>query len=133
MGSTKNTSGQIEAYTIEFQHRPSYLYAYIRGKEYDLETAKTYWQEILKECQKLGCKKILVEEDMEGSLSMQDMYEISAEYPDMGFRNILVAFVDRHPSHQQLNRFAEMVATNRGGKVRVFDTVAEAKEWILVN
>lgn len=133
MGSTKNNSEQTKAYKIEFQQRPSYLYAYVTGKEYDLETAKAYWLEILEECQKVGCKKILVEEDMEGSLSMQDMYEISAEYPDMGFRHILVAFVDRHPSHQQLNRFAEMVATNRGGRVRVFDTVAEAKEWILVN
>lgn len=131
-----NTESDLESknlYTIEFQQRPTYLYALVSGKNDSLEVTRKYWMEILEECRQSGVEKLLVEEDLERSLSMQEIYEFAAEYSLMGFREILVAFVDRYPSHQQLNRFGELVATNRGSRIRVFDTVTEAKQWLLVN
>ncbi|MEO6589570.1 MAG: hypothetical protein ABIP06_09720 [Pyrinomonadaceae bacterium] len=88
---------------------------------------------MLEECRQNGFNKLLVEEDLESGLSMQEVYEFASEYAQMGFREILVAFVDRHPAHQQLNRFAELVATNRGGRLRVFDSVTDAKQWLLIS
>ena len=88
---------------------------------------------MLEECRKHGFDKLLVEEDLEKRLSMQEIYEFASQYSQLGFHTILVAFVDRHPAHQQLNRFGEMVATNRGGRVRIFDTISDAKQWLLTN
>ena len=64
---------------------------------------------------------------------MQKIYRFASEYFQLGFHKILVAFVDRHPAHQKLNLFGEMVATNRGGRVRIFDTISDAKQWLLTN
>lgn len=133
MSDTSKQSEQEKPYKIEFDQRPKYLYAFVSGRHDNIENARKCWLDILDACHKFEADKLLVEENIEGNISMEEMYKLSSEFPSMGFRNILVAFVDRHLSHQKLNRFGEVVATNRGGKVRVFDTVAEAKEWILVN
>lgn len=133
MSSIKSDFESGELYTIEFQQRPKYLYALVSGRHDNIENARKCWLEMLDACHKFDYRKLLVEENIEGNISMEEMYKLASEFPEMGFRDILVAFVDLHPSHQKLNRFGETVATNRGGRVRVFDTVAEAKEWILVN
>lgn len=131
--SSKTILEQADLYNIEFEHRPKYLYAFISGKDDSLEITKSYWRKMLDECRTHGFDKLLVEENLEGSLSMQEVYEFASEYAEMGFREILVAFVDRFPEQQQLNRFAELVANNRGGRIRVFDTVSDAKQWLLIS
>ena len=35
--------------------------------------------------------------------------------------------------HQDLNKFGELIATNRGVRVAVFDTVRETEKWLLAN
>jgi hypothetical protein len=133
MSSIKTNLEPTDLYTIEFEHRPKYLYASVSGKDDSLEITRSYWQEMLDECRKHGFDKLLVEENLEGSLSMQEVYEFASEYAQMGFREILVAFVDRYPEQRQLNRFGELVATNRGGRIRVFDSVTDAKQWLLIS
>lgn len=133
MSSTKTSLPPTDLYTIEFDHRPKYLYAFVSGEDDNLEITRNYWLEMLEECRKHGFDKLLVEENLQGSLSMQEVYEFASEYAGLGFREILVAFVDRHPEQQQLNRFGELVATNRGGRIRVFDSVGEAKQWLLIS
>jgi hypothetical protein len=133
MSSTKIILEPADLYTIEFEHRPKYLYALVSGKDDSLEITRSYWQKMLDECRKHGFDKLLVEENLEGSLSMQEVYEFASEYARMGFREILVAFVDRYPEQRQLNRFGELVATNRGGRIRVFDSVTDAKQWLLIS
>ncbi|MGI9056212.1 MAG: hypothetical protein ACR2F2_10475 [Pyrinomonadaceae bacterium] len=133
MSNTTISLETSDLYTIEFEHRPKYLYAFISGKDDSLEITRSYWQEMLNECRTHRFDKLLVEENLEGSLSMQEVYEFASEYLQMGFRQIIVAFVDRYPEQQQLNRFGELVATNRGGRIRVFDSVTDAKQWLLIN
>jgi predicted GNAT family acetyltransferase len=131
MNNTETSTEKTDLYTIEFQHRPKYLYAYVTGSEINLEIVKDYCRKILEECRKHGFDKILIEQNIEASLSMQEVYEFSSEFPSMGFREMFVAFVDRYPSHRQVNVFGELVATNRGSRARVCDTVTEAKQWLL--
>lgn len=133
MSSTNISLEVSDLYTIEFEHRPKYLYAFVSGEDDSLDITRSYWQQMLEECRQHGFDKLLVEENLEGSLSMQEVYEFASEYAHMGFRDILVAFVDRHAAHQQLNRFGELVATNRGGRIRVFDSVSDAKQWLLIS
>lgn len=133
MSSTTEGFEQEKIYSIEYQQRPKYLYALVSGRHDNIENARKCWLEMLDACLKFEYDKLLVEENIEGNISMEEMYKLASEFPEMGFRNILVAFVDLHPSHQKLNRFGEVVATNRGGRVRVCDTIAEAKQWLLVN
>jgi hypothetical protein len=133
MSNIKSSLEPADLYTIEFEHRPKYLYAFISGKDDSLEITRSYWQKMLDECRTHGFDKLLVEENLEDSLSMPEVYEFASEYLEMGFRQIIVAFVDRYPEQRQLNRFGELVATNRGGRIRVFDSVSDAKQWLLIN
>lgn len=133
MNSNKGNLNTSDLYTIEFEHRPKYLYAFISGKDDSLDITRSYWLEMLEECRQHGFDKLLVEEALENRLSMNEIYEFASEYASLGFHKILVAFVDRYPAHQQLNRFGELVATNRGGRIRMFDTISDAKQWLLTN
>ena len=64
---------------------------------------------------------------------MLEMYQIAAEIPQIGFANILIAFVDRYLEQQDLNQFGELVATNRGLRAKVFNDVKEAEIWLSEN
>jgi len=56
------------------------------------------------------------------------MYRFTSEILDIGFSGIRVAFVDRHLNQRELNKFGELVATNRGLLAKVFDDAEKAEE-----
>ena len=118
-------------YTLVFEYRPEYLYAFVTGEKDSYEISKRYWQEIADECKKAGFKKVLIEEDIAENVSMSDMYQFCAEIPQLGFFGIRVAFVDRKQDQQQLNQFGETVATNRGLLSRVFNNFEAGEKWLL--
>ena len=118
-------------YELSFEYRPKYLYAYVTGEEDSYEISKQFWLEIAAECKKSDVKKVLIEEDIIENVSMSDMYRFASEIPQLGFTGIRVAFVDVQLDQQDLNKFGETVATNRGLLSRVFTNAAEAEKWLL--
>ncbi len=124
-------SSRAKPYTLEFEQRPEYLYAYVRGEKDSLEISLQYWKEIADECWRAGYKKVFIEEDIKEEGSTIEMYQFSSELPNIGFSGIRVAFVDRHLDQQELNKFGELVATNRGVNGKVFNSSQEAEEWLL--
>jgi len=85
-------------------------------------------------CQREKCTVALVEENLTGpSINLLEVFAIvSSEVPKAWPWVTQVAFVDVNPEHSWENRaFAEDVAINRGLMMRVFQTVADAKEWLL--
>ncbi|MEP6901681.1 MAG: hypothetical protein ABJA66_08025 [Actinomycetota bacterium] len=130
-GKIPKTPDSSKPYEMSFEYRPQYLYAFVSGEEDSYEISKQYWQEIAAECKKSKCKKVLIEEDIAENVSMADMYQFASEILEIGFVGIRVAFVDRQGEQQQLNKFGETVATNRGLLSRVFNNAAEAEKWLL--
>jgi hypothetical protein len=66
-------------------------------------------------------------------MSIIEMYQFTSEIPNIGFSGIRVAFVDRRLNQQELNKFGELVATNRGLNGKIFNSSEEAEEWLLSN
>ncbi len=126
-------SSRAKPYTLEFEQRPEYLYAYVRGEKDSLEISLQYWKEIADECWRAGYKKVFIEEDIKEEVSIIEMYQFTSEIPNIGFSGIRVAFVDRHLNQQELNKFGELVATNRGVNGKIFNSSEEAEEWLLLN
>jgi hypothetical protein len=126
-------SGDSKAYRISFEHRPAYLYAYVSGERDSLEISLGFWREIAAECEKSQARKVLIEEDIEEGVSLVEMYQIAAAIPQMGFANVLIAFVDRYLEQKDLNEFGELVATNRGLRAKSFNDFREAEKWLLEN
>lgn len=118
-------------YQLTFEYFPEYLYAFATAEEDSLELSLAYWQEIAAEVEDKGYKKILVEEDIEKIIdSVFDMYQFINELMDL-FKDIRVAFVDRHLTEHEINRFGELVATNRGMICKIFDEREKAEKGLL--
>jgi hypothetical protein len=130
MSSGRTDSGK--QYNIEFEDRSEYLYAYVTGEKDNVEISSQYWNEIAEECRRNNYKKVLVEEDISDTVaSVLELYQFAAELPKLGFAGIYIAFVDRYIEQNELNKFVELVASNRGLTGRVFNDVNEAEKWLL--
>lgn len=128
---TFNETDASKPYDLSFEHHPDYLYAYVTGNQDNYEISRQYWQEIADECGRIGCTKLLIEEDIPEIVSIAEMYQIASDIPYMGFTGVRIAFVDRYIQHQDLNEFGELVATNRGVYGKIFNDADEARQWLL--
>ena len=130
MSGGQTDSGKL--YEIRFEHRAEYLYAYVTGEKDSIEISTQYWREIAEECRNANYKKVLVEEDIKESIaSVFELYQFASELPNYGFAGVYIAFVERYIEQNELNRFVELVAGNRGLKGRIFNDVNEAEKWLL--
>lgn len=128
--SRREDASASDELTLRFEKRPQYLYAFITGQQDSLEASRKVWAKISAECQALGYKKVLVEEEVETNVELVEMYDLCAELVDLGFHGVQIAFVDRVAEQSADNLFAEDVAVNRGLWGRVFSSVAEAEAWL---
>jgi hypothetical protein len=126
------TSDGGKEYTITFELRPGYLYAYVKGDADSYYISHAYWSDVSVECAKHQVKKLLVEEDLAKPInSVSEVFQGAAERAFMGLSGLKIAFVDRHPDHREQNLFGELVATNRGLFCKVFDDVQEGEKWLI--
>ena len=126
------TSDGAKGYTITFELRPKYLYAYIKGEADSYDISHAYWTDISAECAKHKVKKLLVDEDLGKPIdSVSEVFQGAAERAFMGLSGLKIAFVDRHPDHREQNLFGELVATNRGLFCKVFDDLQEGEKWLV--
>lgn len=118
-----------QPYTLSFEQRPEYLYAYVEGEKDNYDISISFWRDIAAECARLQARRVLVDENIKGNVSMADMYKVAAEIPSM-FSGIAIAFVDRYADQQEINQFGELVAQNRGVRGRYFKSIDAAEEWL---
>jgi hypothetical protein len=127
-----NKKNSPKPYSISFEHRPDYLYAYVAGDADSYEISKAYWLEVAQECQRHDTQKLLVDEDITEQISaVSEVFHGASERPHMGLSGVKIAFVDRHVEQHEQNLFGELVATNRGLLCKVFKNFAEGEEWLL--
>ena len=115
---------------IDYKRYPTYLHATITG-ENNPQTFAQYTGEILKECKKQNCRRVLMEEKLEGSrMSTTNIFTMIEDASDvaLGFYEAL-AFVNEKLGEAAY--FAETVAVNRGIPIVIFDSVADAEKWLL--
>ena len=119
-------------YDLTFEVRDKYLYAYVVGEHDTFEICFAYWSEIADKLREVGRDRVLIVEDIAEESPMVDVYELASRLPDIGFRGIMIAFVDRYASHQELNEFGVLVGSNRGLIGRAFGDEEEAEKWLLL-
>ena len=95
------------------------------------DVVSQYMRDVLHECQKEECFRVLIDERLEGErLNAGDVFEVASE----GAMNALgvfqaVAYVDERMG--VMADFAETVAINRGMPVKVFRSVVDAERWLV--
>lgn len=119
------------SYKLTINQKPSYLHAVVTGLN-SRETVAQYLEEILLECKARNCFRVMIEEHLQGPrLGTLDVFQI-AEEGSILVKGMLkaIAYVDIN-AESDLMQFAENVAVNRGLRVTVFSTVADAEKWLL--
>lgn len=118
------------SYQLKIIEKPSYLHVIVTGAN-TMENVVGYLKDLLRECESRQCYNVLIEEQLTGRrLETWDVYQIASDSSAQArgvFRN--VAYVDVN-SAGDLMKFAETVANNRGVPMTVFNTVAEAEQWL---
>ncbi|MCU1289525.1 MAG: hypothetical protein JWN60_1754 [Acidobacteria bacterium] len=117
-------------YTIKFEDRGEYLYAFVGGETLTPEIAEQYWEEIARERVNLKKIKILIEKDFVQSVSLAEMYEMGVNLSS-NFKGKRIAFLDRR-GNDEVNEFGQMVAQNQGVKMKVFKSIEDAEKWLIV-
>ena len=117
------------SYRLTCETRKNYLFCHVEGED-SLETSRAYWREIAGKCDELGLSKVLVEEELEGQLTDQEMFQMCSELPEIGLLGKQIAFVDLRLNHDEGNLFGETVAVHRGINAMIFNKVKEAERWL---
>jgi hypothetical protein len=126
------TLPQDVAYRFAVDRRPEYLHVSVTG-ENTVANVRRILRDVLCACAEHGCARVLLEEHLTGpSLGTVDVFEIVAEGSHAAVSALeQMAYVDTNPEHDASQlEFIETVAVNRGIRVRVFATVAEAEAWL---
>lgn len=115
-------------YTISIENRGEYLYVLVGGEILTAAISKQYWDEITEETIRLEKTKILIEKNFPQTVSVAEMYEMGVNVSKF-FETKFIAFVDRF-GNPDINYFGQMVAENRGVKMKVFENVTQAEKWL---
>jgi hypothetical protein len=118
------------SYQLTIQKKNTYLHAIVTGVN-SREAVIGYMKDLRRECQAVGCGRILIEERLEGPrLSVMDVYQIVTDNSQTGLGMFsAIAQVDVN-AIGDLMYFAEDTAVNRGFPIRMFRTVPEAEAWL---
>ena len=96
------------------------------------ETIRQFCAEIPKLARSTGIFKILVDDrKISDSISTMERFKYGAQIAEH-FAGLKIAGVMKKPLLDP-QRFGETVAVNRGGYIRVFETMEEASDWLGVD
>ena len=66
-------------YQLTLEQRPGYLYARVRGRN-SPETVLAYLNELMEECRRLDCFRLLIDEQLDGPrLEAGDVFSVASE------------------------------------------------------
>jgi hypothetical protein len=128
--SMTGTLVSVNQYHLTHEHRPEYLYVQIAGDSINYQIARSYWDEILVICERMGTRRLMVDKNIRAELSMVDEFRMASDIATSPIRRVKLALCDRHVSQANLN-FGETVATNRGLNMRSFRDEVAAEKWLL--
>jgi len=117
-------------YALQLEPRDGFLHAVVTGANTE-ENVLGYLGEVFRHCQEHQCRRLLIEERLEGPrLGTLEVFKIATRRAAEIFGTLeAIAFVDVN-AKGDLMSFAETVSRNRGIPLAVFPTVAEAQGWL---
>ena len=116
-------------YKTTIEEREGYIFARMEGPE-SHEAAVRFWHDLAEAAEKSGRDRFLVVDDVDGTLSISEHYDISLVVARL-FASRRIAYVDAKEETYAKNKFGETVVVNRGVNAEVFRLEDEALDWLL--
>jgi len=123
--------GSGNPYSIDTESRDSFIHFTVTGKRVNREVALSYWQEIIDECDRSNCSKILLDHNFEEMISMNEMLEVIGPVGDM-LKGKIMAFYDRF-GHYDIPEAGKMILRSQNVKMQIFHDLDEAEKWLEAN
>lgn len=118
-------------YSIDTRDRGGYLHVLVSGEKVTPEIALAYWHDIVDECERHGCSKILLEHNFAEMISMPEMLTIIGPVGDM-LNGRMFAFYDRY-GHYEIPEAGKKILRLHNVKMQLFQDLTKAEKWLLAN
>lgn len=121
-------------YDYKIEKQADYLLVEVSGnREHGREVIDSLmgWKKVAEMCHVKKLHKVLTVLKLTGRLPTFSAYEIGSVPDTFGWgHKFKGAIVDLNKESIEDNRFGETVANNRGYRIKIFDNVEDAKEWL---
>ena len=128
MSNTRVAAGQ--GFRICFDDEPEYLRAYVFDGTDSLEVSLAMWRMLADECEATGCSRLLVLEELQGTVTPAEISVVIDAIAHMGFSELRVAFVELREDIQ-IAELGEIMSIERGLTARVFSQENDARRWLV--
>lgn len=95
------------------------------------EAALGYWQDIVDECERLNCSKILLEHNFVEMISKDEMLEVIGPVAHL-LKGRMFAFYDRY-GHYEIPEAGKAILRSLDVKMQIFHDIDEAQKWLRAN
>src|ERR1041385_2532387 len=127
--SVSDESGK--GYSLRMEHLDPYLYVTVSGSRVTPQIALDYWREVIAECDRLDCAKILLEHDFVEMISMPEMLEVIGPVTEM-LKGRMMAFYDSYGNYD-IPEAGKKIMRSKNVKMQIFHDLARAERWLLAN
>ena len=118
-------------YELEFRSLGGELQVVIRGNDRHPDNVLACWREIAIQAQRCDAVRLLAISHVAGEpMPMDRMPAFMASMAGLGLEDVRVAYVDMQGFKTSLMETAEIMATEEGFSVRVFDNLVAAEMWL---
>ena len=121
---------EAPGFRIRFDVHPGYLRAYVHDGEDSLDVSIAMWKLLAEQCRAHGLTRLLVLEDLTGTVAGEDVPRVIQAMVDAGFGDIRVSFVELQ-GHHQGNEQGEILGMEHGLAVHLANSESAARHWLL--
>lgn len=108
-----------------------YLHAIVGGLRVTSAVALAYWQEIVDECERLECSKILLEHNFVEMITKEEMLEVIGPLAHL-LEGRIFAFYD-HYGHYEIPEAGKAILRSLNVKMQIFHDLRAAQKWLTAN
>ena len=121
---------QGEGFRLRLEPQPGFLRAHVFDGEDSLAVSLAVWRRLGEECRARGVERLLVVEELVGTISFDEVGVLVQTLAAEGFPPVRIAFVELS-DNLHAGEHGEILAIEQGFVVQVFSREAEGRHWLL--
>jgi hypothetical protein len=121
-----------DGYRLEFDEQPPLLTVRLLGDaETTLERTREYWLRIAERANACGAEQLLVLDALPGEvMSDEDLLRFFDSVGTLGLECVRIAYVEGRVDQVSRIEYVELLALERGYRIRMFGNESEARMWL---
>jgi len=119
-----------QGFKVHLEQRHGFLRAYVHDGRDSLAVSQAMWSLLADQCRAHGATRLLVVEDLEGTVEPEYIDAVIATMAEVGFGRIRTAFVEMQDDLQG-SEMGSIIASERGVQVFVTNDEFVARHWLM--